>query len=185
MNSHLITVKTIEHYFTKIGTYLHYQCDLTLIGAAPLLLLNANGLNNEPRSTIDIDCWKDSSKFDLNDLSDACIKSGLLFNPKSFLAPTQPYLQLVENEVAFVPSHTPNFIKSFGRLNIYMPPAADLIISKLLRSSPQDIHDCYFLYNHFKLSFFDLKKSLKKCPVNKRIEAEENLTLLKVKLQNI
>lgn len=184
MNKRIIGPYELEMYLRSIGSHLNSETTLTLMGSGPNLLYKLEDPEKpgEYRTTIDIDCWKKTSIFKLEDLKQACEKSNILFNPKEFTEPDQPYLQLVEEGVADIPHHKPIPFNKTGKLTIAIPPAQDLIASKLLRGTLKDVSDCLFLAKECNTSLSEIIKSINKFSKEKREIAMDNLIMLKIQL---
>src|SRR5690242_6052809 len=68
---------------------------LTLVGSA------AGIFAGQPaRTSIDLDVWKQTSRYEFQTLKKAVEKAGLLFDPKSTLEPDTPYVQVLEPGLA-------------------------------------------------------------------------------------
>ena len=148
---------------------------LCLIGSAACLFAGM-----ELRTTEDLDIWQPTSDFDFVELKQAAESSGLSFNPKGFLAPDQPYLQLVDSGIVQVGNFTPVRIFKIGRLIISRPPIENIIASKLTRATSKDIADIQFLHHHFQPDLTEIKKIILTFPQGKQDIATENFVYLEI-----
>jgi hypothetical protein len=148
---------------------------LCLIDSAACLFGGMDG-----RTSADLDIWKPASDFDRRELKLAAEKAGLLFDPKQTLEPNRPYLQLIEPGLTQLGAFEPVFIERIGRLQLYRPPAENLIAAKLLRAEPKDLSDIRFLLSRFRPELARIRKIIAEFTGPARERATENLVYLDV-----
>lgn len=148
---------------------------LCLIGSAACLFGGMEG-----RTSADLDIWKPASDYDRGELKSAAENAGLLFDPKSTLDPGRPYLQLVEPGLTQLGEFEPVLIDRIGRLQIYRPPAENLIAAKLIRAEPKDIGDIRFLVSRHRPDLGKVRRIVARFKSEARQRAVENLVYLKV-----
>ena len=147
---------------------------LTLVGSAAGILAGQPG-----RTSIDLDVWKPTSRYEFPALKKAVEEAGLLFDPKSTLEPDTPYLQVVEPGVAEMGRfETTEAVEQFGALRLERPPAANLIAAKLLRAEPRDLEDIAFLMARYRPARQDIEQAVNTMPRRPREKATENLVYL-------
>lgn len=150
---------------------------LCLIGSAVCLLGNM-----PQRSSRDLDIWKPTSSYDTLELKDAAAKAGLLFNPKEFIEPDEPYLQIVEPGIVQTGTFTPVLMEKMGRLEIYRPPIENIIASKLTRAAEKDIQDILYLLQAYQPNVEEIKTIIHSFPEPAKAQGLENLVFLEVVL---
>jgi hypothetical protein len=74
----------------------------------------------------------------------------------------------------------PVFIERIGRLQLYRPPAENLIAAKLLRAEPKDLSDIRFLLSRFRPELARIRKIIAEFTGPARERATENLVYLDV-----
>ena len=131
--------------------------------------------------SIDLYTWQEASKFAYTDLKQACEKAGLLFNPTDELAPSTPYIQLVEAGIVEVGAFTKTTqMLEEGQLVVVRPSIENIIASKLLRVSAKDLTDIAYLMDHYDVPKQKVANVIRSFPPGKRAEAEENMVYLKM-----
>jgi hypothetical protein len=148
---------------------------LCLIGSAACLLGGMEG-----RTSGDLDVWKPASDYDRLELKSASEQAGLLFDPKSSLEPDRPYLQLVDPGLTQLGLFEPVLLDRLGRLQLYRPPAENLIASKLIRAEPKDLGDIRFLLSHYRPDERRVRQIIADFEPPGRERATENLVYLAV-----
>lgn len=146
---------------------------LCLIGSAACLLGNM-----PERASHDLDVWKPASKYAIAELRNAVETAGLLFNPKDFLEPDAPYLQIVEPGIVQVGKFEPVHMETLGRLELYRPPIENIIASKLARASDKDILDILYLIKNHQPDISLVRRIVASFPAATRMLATENLIYL-------
>ena len=124
--------------------------------------------------------WRPHSDYDRAELRIATEAAGLLFDPKAALEPEKPYLQIVEPGLTQLGAFEPVLVDRMGRLEIYRPPAENLIAAKLIRAEPKDISDIRFLVSLHRPDPARIRALIATLPAASRERAEENLVYLEV-----
>jgi len=150
---------------------------LCLIGSAVCLLGNM-----PERTSRDLDIWKPASVYDTIELKNAAQHAGLLFNPKEYLEPDEPYLQIVEPGIVQTGKFTPVLMERMGRLELYRPPVENIIASKLTRAADKDIQDILYLIKTYQPDIGEIKAIVRSFPAAAKAQATENLIFLEVTL---
>lgn len=165
-----------ERKLSEIGTKLKLTTVLTVIGSVPNIMNGQTG-----RTSIDLDVWRKSSKFDAQDLRRAVEASGLLFNPTEELEPNTPYVQIVDQGIVQVGKFNKlEKLLTQGKLTIACPPVENLIASKLVRSDERDLEDIAYLLGRFKPSTGKVKEIVSSFPPSIQVLTKENLVYLEV-----
>lgn len=163
-------------HLSCIGEHLANEkltANLVLIGSVP------NILSGQPaRTTVDLDVWAASSKYDAGALRSAAVKSGLEFDPKGELEPDKPYLQVVRPGIVQVGAFEPLLVDVFGGLTIYQPPAENLVASKLLRATPKDVEDIAWMMGQYRPDPKKIRSVVDSFTLPNRRIATENLVYL-------
>lgn len=150
---------------------------LCLIGSAVCLLGNM-----PQRSSRDLYIWKPTSSYDTLELKSAVEKAGLLFNPKEFIEPDEPYIQIVEPGIVQTGNFTPVLMEKMGRLELYRPPIENIIASKLTRAAEKDIQDILYLLKAYQPNIAEIKSIIHSFPEAAKAQGIENLVFLEVVL---
>ena len=150
---------------------------LCLIGSAVCLLGNM-----PERTSRDLDIWKPASTYDTLELKAAAEHAGMLFNPKEYLEPEDPYLQIVEPGIVQTGKFTPVLMDRMGRLELYRPPIENIIASKLTRAADKDIQDILYLIKTYQPDIREIKTIVQSFPHAAKAQATENLIYLDVTL---
>lgn len=158
---------------SQIGAQSSAQ--LCLIGSAACIF---SGM--ESRTSIDLDVWRPSSKFDEKSLQNAVESAGLLYNP-THEALDRPYIQVVEPGIC----QTGTFDKSetmmeAGSLTVTRPPIANLIASKLVRCEARDLEDIAYLLTKYQPDPDQIQQAVESMPRIPREKASENLVYLEI-----
>ncbi len=148
---------------------------LCLIGSAACLFGGMDG-----RTSADLDVWRPHSDYDRAELRLAAEAAGILFDPKAMLEPEKPYLQIVEPGLTQLGAFEPVLVDRMGRLEIYRPPAENLIAAKLIRAEPKDISDIRFLVSLHRPDPARIRALIATFPDASRERAQENLVYLEV-----
>ena len=148
---------------------------LCLIGSAACLFGGMEG-----RTSGDLDIWKPASDYDRLELKTAAAKAGLLFDPRTTLEPDTPYLQLVEPGLTQLGPFEPLLVERLGRLQIYRPPAENLVAAKLIRAEPKDLGDIRFLVSRHRPDLQRVRQIIAGFDHPARQRASENLVYLDV-----
>jgi hypothetical protein len=168
----------LRQIFEKLDGALEHSTELLIRGGAAVL---AHGL--EQRVTMDIDVLP-ASRFVEADLRRACAAAGIGFNPSEKDFAEQDYLEVVPEETLILPRPDPergyNTIFRGGNLTVKVPPAADLVVSKLKRLESEDLSDIIFLIDHFRLTEADLKESFSRLPTRFKADSvvQDNLRFI-------
>jgi hypothetical protein len=149
---------------------------LTLLGSA------AGIFAGQPsRTSMDLDVWKPTSRYQLVSLRTAVEAAGLLFDPKSTLEPDIPYIQVMEPGIVQTGEfRDTEVLEQFAALRLDRPPIANLVAAKLIRSEPKDLEDIAFLLAAYAPSREDVEKAIRTMPIQSRQRAAENLVYLDV-----
>ena len=174
------TLNAVEwmHILEKLAAALQPQgppVKLCLIGSAACLFGGMDG-----RTSADLDVWRPHSDYDRAELRIAAEAAGIFFDPKSSLVPVRPYLQIVEPGLTQLGLFEPILVDRMGRLEIYRPPAENLIAAKLIRADPKDISDIRFLISLHRPDAAHIRALISAFPPGSRERAEENLVYLEV-----
>lgn len=164
-------------HLEKIGSQLKKPARIVLIGSS------VGMLHGQPsRMTEDVDVWRPSSVIDEGDLKQACIASGMLFNPTDdMLDHDLPYLQLISPGIVHIGDYKNDLkLYNFGNLEVLHPPIENIIASKLLRAEPRDIEDIIFLRKKFSISYDDIERAISTLPESRIETARENVVYLEV-----
>jgi hypothetical protein len=159
-----------------IASHLAHPASLCLIGAAPGMF------SSQPRISMDLDVWNEGSSFFYSDLKQAVEKAGILFDPKSEMAPETPYIQIVQPGIVHIGDYkeTQTMLRETG-LTVVRPPVENIIASKLLRAGPKDIEDIIYLRRHFDVSRERIEKIIETFPAGIiRETARENSIYLEI-----
>lgn len=146
---------------------------LCLIGSAACLLGNMPG-----RTSRDLDVWKPSSSYDTLELKAAAESAGIAYNPKEYIEPENPYLQIVEPGIVQVGEFTPVPMERMGRLELYRPPIEHIIASKLTRAEEKDIQDILYLLKSHQPDRRRIAGIIESFPEPARSQGSENLVFL-------
>jgi len=143
----------------KMDQHLQKNTSLHIRGGSACILHG-----EEYRATIDIDIIPQQSRFEKEDLRQACKKAGVLLDPTSFedMESGKPYIQLLPEESLILPRPKPNAHMTpwkRNKLAVTTPPPADMIISKLKRCDAIDIQDIAFLMLKFEVNANQLKEA--------------------------
>lgn len=129
--------KSLEAVFEKLGKNLTQPATLCIFGSSPAILLG-----QPSRQTQDIDIWHPASDYDSRDLARACESAGVLYDPKSAIAPDAVYLKVVRpGVVALPPDFETEKIGRYGLLTVVMPTPVVISTAKLVRASENDVND--------------------------------------------
>lgn len=161
----------------KIAHHLQNPTHLTLIGSGSAIL------SGQPsRTSMDMDIWKDTSRFSIQDLREACKSAGILFDPKGETGDV-PYLQVVEPGIVQVGDFDPDseeVVEEIANLELTRPPIANIIASKLLRADPKDLEDILYLMSAHEPEIEDIHAVIETFPPSHREVARENSIYLEV-----
>lgn len=139
--------KDTEAALARIGAELRHPSTLTVIGS-----IISMSLGQDERSTDDVDIWDHTSKFDEEDLRQACEKAGVDFNPDGYIAPEKLYVQLVTPGIVQLGKFKgATEVLQFGNLKITRPPIENIVASKMVRGEPKDYDDSVFLIHRCQL----------------------------------
>jgi hypothetical protein len=149
---------------------------LTLVGSATGILMG-----QPDRSSVDLDVWRPTSRYEFAALKKAVEDAGLVFNPKSALDPETPYVQLIEPGIVQIGMFEhPEPLEKFGALQLDRPPIANLVASKLVRAETKDIEDITYLLANYRPARGDIAKAIQSMPAEARRRASENLVYVEV-----
>ncbi|MDD2765245.1 MAG: hypothetical protein PHE83_14875 [Opitutaceae bacterium] len=172
-----LTAEQWQAKLSLIASLVTRETSLCLMGSACNLF---EGMRD--RTSIDLDVWLKKSTFDRPDLKHAVEAAGLLFDPKEFVEPDQPYLQLVGSDE---PASAGEFdqpeelLPKEGRLEVTRPPIANLSASKMARMARKDVTDIGFLLERNPaVTDADVRKAIRTLPAALRSSAEENIVFL-------
>jgi len=158
---------------TEIGQKTPGQ--VCLIGSAACMFSGMEG-----RTSIDLDVWRPSSRFDEQEFQKAVEESGLLYNPTGEIT-DKPYIQVVEPGICQTGTfNETQTIMQTGHLEVSRPPIENLIASKLLRCEPRDLEDISHLIAKFQPDTEKVREAIESMPRQQKEKALENLVYLEV-----
>lgn len=149
--------------------------EICLIGSAACILGGMAG-----RSSVDLDVWKPSSRYDTLELKKAVENAGLVFNPVSEIEPDRSYIQIVEPGIVQVGTFDPVLIERMGRLRITRPPIENIIASKLPRCSDKDLEDIAYLRKKYAIAVESVESVVREFTGSAAENAKENLIYLHI-----
>lgn len=134
-----------------ISKNLRSPAEFCVIGSGSLALSG-----HEARTTIDLDTWKRLSSFSHADMTQACDKAGIEFDPPENSEPSRPYIQLVSPGIVQIgdvkpKALSPLFTGKGGKLTLTRPPFENIIASKLVRMNQRDIEDVTYLMREHEI----------------------------------
>lgn len=149
---------------------------LTLVGSATGILMG-----QPDRSSVDLDVWRPTSRYEFAALKKAVENAGLVFNPTSALDPETPYVRLIEPGIVQIGMFEhPETLEKFGALQLDRPPIANLVASKLVRAENKDIEDITYLLANYRPERGEIEKAIQSMPAEARRRASENLVYVEV-----
>jgi len=164
----------------NISKNLKYPARIMVIGSLVGIFHGQPG-----RMTEDVDVWRPGSDFDLGDFRHACELADVPFDPKEYNAPKHLYIQMIDPGIVHVGKYdNPDKMFRIGKLTVIRPPIENVIASKMVRASNQDMEDVVYLMHHFNLSVDDVTvavETLKDVCGGKLYDvAKDNMSLLYV-----
>jgi len=168
----------VQAALMRVGEHLQKPTRLVLIGSSVGMWYGQAG-----RMTEDIDVWSPKSVVDLADISQACEKAGIHFDPISYDVPRDGlYLQMVRPGVVHVGKwKTEESMFRSGNLEVVHPPAENIIASKLVRAEPFDLDDIVYMMNRLEVSMSSIRAAIATLPDLPRSFAEENMVFLELR----
>ncbi len=172
-----IDKEKIEKIFKAIGKELKQPTKLCIFGSSPAIFCG-----QQSRQTQDIDVWHMSSDYDSGDLSNACSKIGVLYDPKGHVDPNSIYFQIVRPGIVALPtSFETESLARYGNLELVMPTPAILSAAKLARASENDINDIVWWIRHRNMDVEQIEKAIDRFPDNSNRDfAKENLIFVRL-----
>ncbi|MEJ6003696.1 hypothetical protein [Paucibacter soli] len=170
--------RSVQTALMRVGEFLQKPTRLVLIGSSVGMWYGQPG-----RMTEDVDIWSPRSEVDLADISQACEKAGIHFDPREYDVPRDGlYLQMVTPGVVNVGKwkSESSMFKS-GNLEVVHPPVENVIASKLVRAQPFDIDDIVFLMGRLQVSMTQVRAAVATLPESAREVAEENMIYLEIR----
>lgn len=176
--SHNSDWRAVQAALMRVGAFLQKPTRLVLIGSSVGMWYGQAG-----RMTEDVDIWSPQSKVDLADITQACEKAGIHFDPKEYDAPRDGlYLQMVTPGVVNVGKwKTEQAMFTAGNLEVVHPPAENVIASKLVRAEPFDLDDIVYLMSRLSVSMDRVRSAVATMPESARERAEENMVYLELR----
>jgi hypothetical protein len=176
--SHNADWRAIQEALMRVGEHLQKPTRLALIGSSVGMWYGQPG-----RMTEDVDIWSPKSKVDLADITQACKKAGIHFDPKDYDAPRDGlYLQMVTPGVVYVGKwKAEEAMFRSGNLEVVHPPAENIIASKLVRAEPFDLDDIVFLMSRLEVSMDKVRDAVATLGGSARERAEENMVYLELR----
>lgn len=173
----------VNQIFESISSHLTGDVKLSVIGSTVGIMHGQAG-----RMTEDIDVWADGSDFDHQDLRSACEKAGVLFNPVTLDTPDRFYMQIVQEGITQLGDYDKSKEKTLlkiGKLLIVSPPIENIVASKLVRASQDDITDIVFLTAAFNIPMGAIESVIDTMPALQAEQARENIVLLTMQMSFI
>ena len=163
--------------FALIDNQLRSSASICLYGSGAFILLEQEG-----RTSLDLDIAAPYSKVDFADFSRAVEAAGLSINPEEGVDDDHiEWISTVRLCLA-EPSTTELIVLCEGKkLNVFTVSPADLIASKLIRYDAIDQSDIHYLVFQMNLSFEAIEQAVLRLPqqLGRDISFVENLTNLK------
>jgi hypothetical protein len=169
--------KALEAVFEKLGKNLTQPATLCIFGSSPAILLG-----QPSRQTQDIDIWHPASDYDSGDLARACASAGVLYDPKSEVAPDAVYLQIVRpGVVALPPEFETEKIGRYGFLTVVMPTPVVLSTAKLVRGTENDVNDIVWWTRQRSITLRQLERMIEHLadPIDQET-ARDNLVFVRL-----
>lgn len=169
---------TVRDALMRVGQHLQKPTRLVLIGSSVGMWYGQPG-----RMTEDVDIWAPKTKVDLADITQACEKAGIHFDPKEYDVPRDGlYLQMVTSGVVHVGKwKSEESMFRSGNLEVVHPPAENIIASKLVRAEPFDLDDIVFLMGRLDISLDQVRGAVSTLTGSARERAEENMVYLELR----
>ena len=167
----------IERIFQQIGRELIRPTTLCIFGSSPAIFCG-----QQSRQTQDIDVWHVSSVYDGGDLSRACSRVGVLYDPKGEIDPDSIYFQIVRPGIVALPKNfETETLAQFGNLKLVMPAPAILSAAKLVRANENDIRDVVWWIRHRNIKEHQINHAINNFPdpSDKEI-AKENMVFVRL-----
>ena len=152
--------KRILEVFALIDGELHSPASLCLYGSGAFILLE-----QEDRTSLDLDIAAPYSKVDFADFSRAVEAAGLSINPEEGIDDDHiEWISMVRLCLA-EPSTTELIVLWEGKkLNVFTVSPADLIASKLIRYDAIDQSDIHYLVFQMNMSFESIEQAVLRLP---------------------
>lgn len=177
-SAHSTDWRAIQDALMRVGEFLQKPTRLVLIGSSVGMWYGQPG-----RMTEDVDIWSPKSKVDLADITQACKKAGINFDPKDYDVPRDGlYLQMVTPGVVHVGKwkSEATMFRS-GNLEVVHPPAENIIASKLVRAESFDLDDIVFLMSRLDVSMNEVRSAVATLTGSAKERAEENMVYLELR----
>lgn len=168
-------------YLSKIDAALKRDSTLCVYGSAAFILLD-----EEDRTSLDIDVAAPYSDVDFDDLKQAAEKAGLSINPDEagssehieWISPLRLCLSRPDPETEIL-------LWSGKKLKVKTVSSADLVASKLIRYDEIDQSDIQYLCTQTRMDFESIEAAVKSLPApfDRDVILLENLRNLESDLQ--
>lgn len=176
-HSHSHDWADLQAALIRLGTHLKKPTRLVLIGSSVGMFYGQPG-----RMTEDVDVWNPKSQVDLADITQACAKAGIAFDPQGDdVSGVGMYLQMVKPGVVHVgkwKSEADMFV--CGNLKVVHPPAENIIASKLVRCTDADIEDVVFLMRRLGIGLDAVRAAVDTLSPAAQETAQENMVMLEI-----
>lgn len=167
----------IESIFEQLGRALVTPTTLCIFGSSPAIFCG-----QQSRQTQDIDVWHTRSLYDTGDLSRACSKVGILYDPKGEIASDSIYIQIIRPGVVSLPNNfETETLAQFGKLKLIMPAPATIAAAKLVRANENDITDIIWWLQHRNIKTSQVEHAISHIPESSdRETAKENMVFVQL-----
>ena len=170
--------RAVQQALIQVGQHLKTPTRLVLIGSSVGMWYGQPG-----RMTEDVDVWSPNSSIDLADISQACEKAGIHFDPKGYdVARDGLYLQMVTPGIVHVGKwKSEHSMFRSGNLEVVHPPAENIIASKLVRAEPHDLEDIVYLMGRLGITLDLVRTAVETLSGIAREFASENMVFLEMR----
>lgn len=167
----------IERIFQQLGKELTRPTTLCIFGSSPAIFCG-----QQSRQTQDIDVWHANSIYDSGELSRACSRAGVLYDPKGEIDPNSIYFQIVRPGIVALPKKfETESLAQYGNLNLVMPAPAILSAAKLVRANENDIRDVVWWIKSRNIKTRQIGEAIDQFPESGDKEtAKENMVFIKL-----
>ncbi|WP_444997739.1 DUF6036 family nucleotidyltransferase [Aliikangiella sp. IMCC44359] len=167
----------IERVFQLLGEELDTPTILCVFGSSPAILSGQLF-----RKTQRIDVWYTNSVYDSGKLSRACVKVGILYDPKGEVEPGSIYFQIVRSGFVALPKKfETETLAQFGNLKLVMPAPAIISASKLVRANDNDIRDVVWWIRQRNIKKHEIDNAISNFPDSQhRKIAKENMVFVQL-----
>jgi len=169
--------KTLQAALVRVGEYLQKPTRLVLIGSSVGMFYGQPG-----RMTEDIDVWSPNSRVDIADITQACKKAGIAFDPQGYdVSDVGLYLQMVKPGIVHVGKwKSEETMFTSGNLTVAHPPVENIIASKLVRCTDADVEDTVYLIKRLGLSMDTVRRGVATLSPSAKEIADENMVLIEI-----